>query len=100
MKKSRTEVEFFGIDFGVQPCEVCNECGSEYISQELLEQIEAEVKKKGLFGLERRSRITKSGNSLVIRVPKEIADSLHIGKDSEITIYPSDKKRLVVEIET
>ena len=100
LKKSRTEVEFFGIDFGVKPCEVCNECGSEYISQELLEQIEAEMKKKGLFGLERRSRITKSGNSLVIRVPKEIADSLHIAKDSEITIYPSDKKRLIVEIET
>ncbi len=99
LKKSKTEVEFFGMDFGLRPCEICTRCGSEYLSQELVEGIEAEVKKKGLFGLERKGRITKSGNSLVIRVPKEIADSLNIEKDSQITIYPSDKKRLIVEIE-
>ena len=99
LKKSKTAVEFFGIDFGLRPCEICTRCGSEYLSQELVEEIEAEVKKKGLFGLERKGRITKSGNSLVIRVPKEIADSLNIEKDCQITIYPSDKKRLIVEIE-
>jgi len=99
MKKTKTEVEFFGIDFGVRSCEICTRCGAEYLSQELIEEIEAEVKSRGLFGLERKGRITKSGNSLVIRVPKEIADSLNIEKDSRITIYPSDRKRLIVEIE-
>jgi len=99
LKKSKTEVEFFGIDFGIRACEICTRCGAEYISQELIEEIEAEVKSRGLFGLERKGRVTKSGNSLVIRVPKEIADSLNIEKDSQITIYPSDRKRLIVEIE-
>jgi hypothetical protein len=99
LKKSKTEIEFFGIDFGIKPCEVCTRCGSEYLSQKLLEEIEAAVKDKGLFGLEKKGRITKSGNSLVIRIPKEIADSLKIEKDCSITIYPSDKKRLIVEIE-
>jgi hypothetical protein len=56
LKRSSSEVEFFGIDFGVKRASVCTRCGSEYISQELLEEIEAEVKKRGLFGLERGAR--------------------------------------------
>jgi hypothetical protein len=99
LKKSKTEVEFLGIDFGIQPCEVCTQCGSEYLSQELIEKIEKEVKRRGFFGLERRARVTKSGNSLVIRVPKEIAKSLKIDKDTAITIYPTEKRKLIVEIE-
>ena len=72
LKKSHTQVEFYGIDFGIQDCEVCTKCGSEYLNDETLDEIEKEVKKKGLFGLEKQAHITKSGNSLVIRIPPEI----------------------------
>lgn len=99
LKRSVTEVEFFGIDFGTREAEVCTECGSEYLSQELMEQIEAEVRKRGLFGLERRGRVAKSGNSLVIRIPKEIAASLKIKRDMPVVIYPSEPRKLVVEVE-
>ena len=63
LRKTETEVEFFGIDFGVRKAEVCNRCGSEYLTQETMEEIEAEVKKRGLYGLERggggfQSRVT------------------------------------------
>ena len=94
-----TEVEFFGVDFGLKEAEFCTECGSEYLSQETMEEVEAEVKKRGFFGLERRGRVAKSGNSLVIRIPQEIAKSLKIKRDLPIVIYPSDEKKLVVEIE-
>lgn len=99
LKRSVTEVEFFGIDFGMKKADVCTECGSEYLSQELMEKIEAEVKRRRLFGLERRGRVAKSGNSLVIRIPKEIADSLNIKRDLPIVIYPSEPRKLVVEVE-
>lgn len=99
LKRSVTEVEFFGIDFGVKEAGVCTQCGSEYLSQELLEEIEVEVKRRGLFGLERRGRVAKSGNSLVIRIPKEIAESLKIKRDLPIVIYPSEPRKLVVEVE-
>ena len=95
-----SEVEFFGIDFGVRKVEVCADCGTEYLSQETMEEVEAEVKKRGLFGLERRGRVSKSGNSLVIRVPQEIVKSMKLKRDLPIVIYPSDKDRLVVEIES
>lgn len=99
LKRSVTEVEFFGIDFGMKEADVCTKCGSEYLSQELMEEMEAEVKRRGLFGLERRGRVAKSGNSLVIRIPKEIADSLKIKQDLPIVIYPSEPRKLVVELE-
>ena len=99
LKRSVTEVEFFGIDFGVRKADVCIECGSEYLSQEVLEKVEAEVKRRGLFGLERRGRVVKSGNSLVIRIPKEIVESLKIKRDTPVIIYPSESKKLVIEVE-
>ena len=92
-------MEFFGIDFGMKPAEVCTECGSEYLSQDVMEEVEAEVKKRGLFGLERRGRVAKSGNSLVIRIPKDIANSLKIKRNLPILIYPSEPKRLIIEVE-
>ena len=99
LKSSIVEVEFFGIDFGLKEADVCIECGSEYLSQDTMEEIEAEVKKRGLFGLERRARVVASGNSLVIRIPKEMVQSLRIKRDMPIVIYPAEKKKLVIEIQ-
>jgi antitoxin component of MazEF toxin-antitoxin module len=64
-----------------------------------MEAVEAEVKGRGLFGLERRGKVVKSGNSLVIRIPQEIVKSLKIRPDLPVVIYPSDEKKLEVEIE-
>ena len=100
LKRGVTEVEFFGIDFGIKQADICTECGSEYLSQELLEEIEKEVVGRGLFGLERKGHVAKSGNSLVVRIPKEIAKSLKIERDTPIIIYPSEPKKLVIEVET
>jgi hypothetical protein len=98
LKTGHTEVEFYGIDFGIKEAEICTRCGAEYISQGLMEELEAEVKRRGLFGLERRGHVAKSGNSLVIRIPKEIAESLKIKRDMPIIIYPSDSRKLVIEV--
>ncbi|MDG7018525.1 MAG: AbrB/MazE/SpoVT family DNA-binding domain-containing protein [Nitrososphaerota archaeon] len=100
LQERASEVEFFGIDFGVKKVESCTECGTEYLPQETMEEVEAEVRKRGLFGLERRGRVSKSGNSLVIRIPQEIAKSMKLKRGLPIIIYPSDKDRLVVEVES
>jgi len=64
-----------------------------------MEEVETEVKRRGFFGLERRGRVAKSGNSLVIRIPKEIAESLKIKRDLPIVIYPSEPRKLIIEVE-
>ncbi len=54
MKKAKVKVEFFGIDFGLRDAKVCTLRGSEYLDQDTMREIETEVKKKGIFGLERK----------------------------------------------
>ncbi len=98
LKKSHTQVEFFGIDFGIKECEVCTKCNSEYLSDETLEEIEKEVKKRKLFGLEKDAQITKSGNSLVIRIPPEIAKFTGLNYKDRIRIYPIDRKKIEIEL--
>jgi hypothetical protein len=98
LKITHTQVEFFGIDFGIRECEVCAKCGSEFLSEEVLEEIEQEVKKKKLFGLEKQAQITKSGNSLVIRIPPEIVKFTDLRYKDFVRIYPSGKNKIQVEI--
>jgi hypothetical protein len=76
---SQRDVNFFGIDFGIRRCEICKECNAEYLDQKIMEEIENEIKKRGLFGLEKLVKVTKSGNSIVIRIPPEIAKFSDIG---------------------
>lgn len=45
LKRSYTEVEFFGIDFGTKECEVCTKCNSEYLSDAIMDGIEEETRK-------------------------------------------------------
>ncbi len=40
LKQSFCQVEFFGIDFGVKKCEVCTKCGSEFLDDKTVEEIE------------------------------------------------------------
>jgi hypothetical protein len=100
LKKSHTEVEFFGIDFGIKECEVCTKCGSEYLSDEVLNGVEEEVKKKRLFGLEKQAQITKSGNSLVVRIPPEIAKFSGLNYRDRIRMYPVAKNKIEMELQS
>ncbi len=98
LKRSKVEVEFFGIDFGLKDAEVCTRCGSEYLDQDTMKEIETIVKERNIFGLERKISVTKSGNSLVIRIPPEIAEYLGIHYKSVVQLFPVDKDRLEVKV--
>ena len=96
--KTQCEVEFYGIDFGVRECEVCTDCNIEYLDQETLGEVEKEVKKRGLFNLGQRVSITKSGNSLVVRLPKDITAFSGIKYKDSAMIYPSSRKKIELEL--
>lgn len=91
-------MEFFGIDLGIHDCEVCASCGSEFLDDETLAQIEVEVKKKKLFGLEQRVQVTKSGNSLVIRIPTELVHFTSLKYKDMVRLHPVQKNRLEIEM--
>lgn len=98
MKKSKTQVEFFGIDFGIRECEICTRCQSEFLDDKTMAEIEQEVKKKRLFGLEKQVQVTKSGNSLVLRLPPEVVKFTGLHYKDHVRIYPIEKKRVEIEI--
>jgi len=98
LKKTKVEVEFFGIDFGLKDAEVCMACGAEYLDQETLKEIEKEIKERKIFALEKKVQITKSGQSLVIKIPPEIGEFLNIHYKSLVQLFPVDKDRLEVKV--
>ncbi|MGB2841934.1 MAG: hypothetical protein WBC40_05610 [Halobacteriota archaeon] len=91
-------VEQLGIDFGLRKGTVCTSCGDEYISDEVWEEIEKKTKELGLFGLERKVKIRKSGNSLVITLPPDIAEFLGVKPQTLVSLLPLDKGKLEIQV--
>src|SRR4030043_317625 len=60
---------------------------SAYRHVKIVFKIEEAEKKAGLFGLSREGKIGYSGNSLIIRIPKEIAKFMNLKKEAPIVIY-------------
>ena len=61
--------------------------------------LEAEVKRRGLWGLRARTKVSKVGNALDVRIPKALAAFLSLKKGQEIIIVPLDKNRLQIVVE-
>jgi len=86
LRKTKAGVEFFGIDCGFRDAEVCTVCGSKYLDQETLKEVDTEINERKIFALERRVQVSKSRKSLVIRIPPKIAEFLNIHYKSLHTI--------------
>lgn len=86
------------IDLGDFEAEVCSKCNEVYFTEKSSDEIDAIARKLGIWGLERKSKISYSGNSLVVRIPKDIARFMKISKGKEIRIYPEKKNKLAIEV--
>ncbi len=91
-------VEHLGIDFGLRPGTVCTSCGDEYISDEVWEEVEKKSKKLGLFGLERKVKVRKSGNSLIVTIPPEIAKFIGAKAQTLVSLLPFKRGRLELRV--
>lgn len=89
--------EMFGVDLGTYAGEKCSVCGEVFTDSSEMIKIEIAAKKKGIWGLGKKSTIARTGNSLAVRIPKQIADFLKIKEGSDVFIHP-DKNRLVIDI--
>lgn len=96
--KKDVKFSMYGVDFGKFPAEVCAKCGEELFEESAYDEINRIAKKKGLYGLEAKTKVGVAGNCLDIRVNSRIAKFLNLKKGEEVTIKPEDKHKLVVEI--
>jgi len=100
MKRSKAEYSYYDTSLGKFDAEVCEECGEAFFTEEASDKIDALAREKGLWGMERRTKISYSGNSLIVRIPKDIAEFMNLVKGEDITIHPEGKGKLVVEIDS
>lgn len=99
LKKGKTEEEMFGVYLGEFPAEICSKCGESFTDEETTREIETLAKKKGLWGLEKKTTVTRTGNSLAVRIPKPLVDFLHLKEGEEIYIHPEDHKLVIEALE-
>lgn len=96
LEKKQIDEIMFGVSLGKFPAQVCRNCGESFTDAETTRKVEEVAKKKGLWGLGVKTKITKTGNSLAVRIPKKIADFLKFKEGEEAYIHPEAGK-LVVE---
>ena len=95
LKKGIMKEYMFGIYLGEFPAEVCSACGESFTDSETTKKIEEMARKKGIWGLSSVTKITKTGNSLAVRIPKKIADYLKLKDGEEAYVHPENNKLII-----
>lgn len=98
LRGKRVPEEMFGVHLGLFEAEVCSECGEVFFTSDSVDQIEARAKELGLWGLASKVRVARSGNSLVVRIPSELARYLKIRSGQELLVAPHEKHQLVLDL--
>jgi len=96
LKATKEKHVLFGVDLGTYPAEKCTICGEVFTDSSHMKKIEEIAKAKGIWGIGKKTKITRSGNSLAVRIPKEVANFLHLKEGQDVSLHP-DQNKLVIE---
>ncbi|MHB8585058.1 MAG: AbrB/MazE/SpoVT family DNA-binding domain-containing protein [Thermoplasmatota archaeon] len=89
----------FGIDLGEFDAEVCNACGETFLDEAQMAELEQRARRAGVWGLGQKVKVAKSGNSLVLRIPADLARFLKLKAGTEVFLHPDGEARIVVDVE-
>lgn len=97
---SNTKVPYavYGFELDTFPARACDACDEQWFDEETSKKIQELEKKKGLFGLSKKSKVSYSGNSLTVRIPESMAKFMKIKKEDEVIINPDGKNKITVEL--
>lgn len=99
LEEKLVEHKEFGISFGKFKANVCSKCNEIIFDSKTADKIQEKSKELGLFGLaSKKTKVALVGNSLAVRIPKEIADFVKLKKEEEIRIIPKNEKEIILEI--
>lgn len=98
LKKGKIKEAMFGVYLGEFPADVCDKCNESFTDEKTTKAIEESAKKQGIWGLGKKTKITKTGNSLAVRIPKEIANFLNLKEGKPAYIHP-EKDKIIIESE-
>lgn len=89
----------FGVSLGSFPAEQCGSCSEAFLDEDAMAELEKRAKAAGVWGLGKKAKVVKSGNSLVIRIPADLARHLKLRAGSEVFVHPEGEDRIVVDVE-
>jgi len=95
LKKGRIKEYLYGVYLGEYPADICSKCNESFTDSATTKQIEEAAKKKGLWGLGGMTKITKTGNSIAVRIPKKLVDYLKLKPGEEAYIHPENNKLII-----
>lgn len=98
LNKKKVNYSLYGELIGEFDAEVCTKCGETFFSEETSRKITEIAKKKGLWGLEAKTKIGQAGSTLDVRLPQKIIAYMKLKKGKEVTIIPESKHKLVLRI--
>ena len=98
LKKGMVKEEYLGHPLGEFEGYICNKCGETLLAQESVEAAQTKAKQLGIFGLAEKTNISKSGNSLILRLKKKLTDYIGVSEGSEVLVHPEGKHKLVIEV--
>lgn len=96
--KKNVDYKESGVLVGNFTAFVCQKCGETYFDEKTAEKIQHKSKQMGLFGLAKKAKVAEIGNSIAIRIPKEIAEFLKLKKGKEVTIFPESRNDLHISV--
>ena len=97
MRKGKEPYFFAGMKLGEFEAERCQKCSEVFFTEDASDKIDAKAKELGLWGMGQLGTLGYSGNSVIVRVPKKIAEFLEFKEGKRVYIRPEGKKKLVVE---
>ena len=98
LKKKIVDYRIYGKSLGKFQAQACNSCGEEWFDEETAKKIEEAEKKAGIFGLSVETKVSYSGNSLIVRIPKEMAKFMNIKRETRVILHPENKNKICVTI--
>lgn len=98
LKNKKVSHTVYGIEIGMFPAQVCSVCEEQWFDEETSKKIQEVEQKKGLFGLSKKSKVSYSGNSLIVRIPEPLAKFMKIKREDEVIIHPEGKNKIAVEL--
>ncbi len=99
LEHKTVEYTEFGVSLGSFKGQICTRCDETFFDAETVDKIQARSKELGLFGLSaKKTKVAQVGNSLAVRIPKEIALFVNMKKEEDVRIIPKNKKEIIVEI--
>ncbi len=99
LEEKNVEHKEMEISLGKFKALVCSSCNEVFYDSKIVDKIQTKSKQLGLFRLvAKKTKVAQVGNSLAVRIPKEIARFVGMYKEEEIKVIPRSKREILLEM--